>query len=291
MSSGTIGNTYRVKVGAFNNVDEIVSDSTYSVLASVPDTPDAPTSTSDGTYLTILMTAPTSNGGDQIISYQLQVKYSILDDWTTVLGESTYNQDLTYTLTKTVSQGTMIYARYRCSNSNGQSDWSDTGYLTMAGIPERPSRPEYVSSDATSITLKILPSVDNNGAEITAYHLYRDDGDYSSTIYNAITGYDGVSTQYTVTGLTSGVKYRFAVTAENSVGTSDQSDEAIFVAASLPSKPTSVWKDSSSSNKTAIAVAWSKVADTETETSGYILKMAEYGSTQYTTIYDGTNYP
>ena len=69
MSSGTVGNTYRIKVGAFNNVNEVVSDSTYSVLASVPDQLSAPTSTSDGSTITISMSAPTSNGGDQIISY------------------------------------------------------------------------------------------------------------------------------------------------------------------------------------------------------------------------------
>ncbi len=90
----------------------------------------------------------------------------------------------------------------------------------MAGAPSRPPRPEYVSSDATSITLKILPSTDNNGATITKYHLYRDRGDYSSYINVSVDDYDGVSRTYTVTNLTPGVKYRFSVTAENAAGTS-----------------------------------------------------------------------
>ena len=98
-------------------------------------------------------------------------------------------------------------------NSNGWSSWSNTGYLTMAGIPTTPPRPEYVSSTATTITLNILPSTDNNGAEVTAYQLYRDGGDYSTDLIYQVTGYSGTVGSYTVTGLTSGVKYRFAVTA------------------------------------------------------------------------------
>jgi hypothetical protein len=69
MSTETVGLTYRIKVGAINNVDEVVSDSIAAVLASVPDTPDAPTSESDGTYMDIIMTTPTSDGGSTITSY------------------------------------------------------------------------------------------------------------------------------------------------------------------------------------------------------------------------------
>lgn len=50
--------------------------------------------------------------------------------------------------------------------------------------------------------------------------------------------------------------------------------ETIIVAARLPPVPTFLQKVSASSNKTAITVKWNKVANTETETTGYILKMA-----------------
>lgn len=68
---GTVGATYRVKVGAYNRVGEVISDSIAAVLASVPSTPQPPTSVSDGTYLDIIMSIPASNGGSPIISYQL----------------------------------------------------------------------------------------------------------------------------------------------------------------------------------------------------------------------------
>ena len=71
--------------------------------------------------------------------------------------------------------------------------------------------------------MQINPSTDNNGAIVTKYYLYRDDGDYSSTLNITETGYDGVSLTYTVTGLTPGVIYRFAVAAQNSIGLSPMS--------------------------------------------------------------------
>jgi len=77
------------------------------------------------------------------------------------------------------------------------------------------------------------------------------------------------------------MKYRFIVRAKNSVGYSAYSYQTIIVAARLPDAPTLITKDIQKSNKTSITVQWTKVPDTETETSGYILMMAEFGSLQF----------
>lgn len=132
---------------------------------------------------------------------------------------------------------------------------------------------------------------DDNGAHITKYYLYRDAGDYSSEVSISVATYDGVSLTTTVTGLTAGLKYRFTVEAENIAGRSVPSYETIVVAAQLPPKPTSIIKDSSKSSKTSIHLVWAKVPNTETETTGYILKMAEFGSLDYKVIYYGYNKP
>jgi len=148
----------------------------------------------------------------------------------------------------------------------------------MVGPPEMPERPVYISSTGTTITLKIIPVADNNGAHITKYYLYRDAGDYSSEVNIPVTSYDGVSLVYTITGLTSGLKYRFVSQAENAAGKSPISYETIVVAAALPGKTNMIEKVSSLSNKTTIHVRWNKVPNTETETTGYLLKMAVFGS-------------
>jgi Fibronectin type III domain len=69
--------------------------------------------------------------------------------------------------------------------------------------------------------------------------------------------------------------------AENAAGKSAFSYETIIVAAELPSKANLIEKVSSLSNKTSIHVKWSRVPNTETETTGYLLKMAEYGSSDF----------
>ena len=114
----------------------------------------------------------------------------------------------------------MIQARYRCLNENGWSFFSQTAYLINAGRPSRPPRPEYIDSDATSITLRILPVANSNGAIVKRYELYRDAGDYSSDVNIPLLAYDGVSPTYIVPSLTSGVKYRFTSQAFNDVGSS-----------------------------------------------------------------------
>ena len=94
--NGVVGNTYRIKIGAENNVDEVVSDSIAVLLAGVPSQPSPPSSLSDGSYLEVIMTTPTSNGGIPLITYQLQLKYTSEGEWETVLGDDTNNLELKY---------------------------------------------------------------------------------------------------------------------------------------------------------------------------------------------------
>lgn len=190
-----------------------------------------------------------------------------------------------------MTQGSYIEGRYRARNKNGWSSYSNSGFLQMVGPPEMPERPIYISSTGTTISLRIIPVADNNGAHITKYYLFRDAGDYSSEVNIPITSYDGVSLTHTVTGLTPGLKYRFVSQAENAAGISPVSYETIIVAAALPGKTNLLEKVYSLSNKTSIHVRWNRVANTETETTGYILKMAEFGSLDYRVIYDGYNKP
>jgi hypothetical protein len=71
MSSYTAGKDYQVKMAVDNKVGTAESDSVYFLLADVPGAPDAPTRISDGSYLTIFMTEPSTDGGSQITNYEL----------------------------------------------------------------------------------------------------------------------------------------------------------------------------------------------------------------------------
>jgi len=71
----------------------------------------------------------------------------------------------------------MIQARYRCKNEIGWSEFSNNDYLLRAGVPKAPPAPLFLEADSTSVTIQVLETQDNNGAPITAYEVWRDNGD------------------------------------------------------------------------------------------------------------------
>lgn len=81
-----------------NVVGSTETDSVLFLLADLPAAPSAPTYTSDGTSLTIVMTPPATDGNSIIFNYELQIMLPRKDEWVTVLGSSNKNLDLTFTL-------------------------------------------------------------------------------------------------------------------------------------------------------------------------------------------------
>lgn len=130
--------------------------------------------------------------------------------------------------------------RFRAKNINGWSDYSPITSILAASKPDSPyAPPTLVSSTSTTITLSFTPSIQANGSPIISngYKLYQDGGTLSSS-YTAITGYNGQSSTYTVTGLIQGTSYRFYYTATNSKGESLPSDYSRYAAADKPAIPT-----------------------------------------------------
>jgi len=96
---------------------------------------------------------------------------------------------------------------------------------------------------------------------------------------------------YTLTGLTPGVVYKIAFLAKNEEGDSDLSEYVMIGASSLPAPPANLYKITELSGKTTLTVAWDKVDDIELPVTGYLLQVADFGSVNFKTIYDGSNAP
>lgn len=93
--------------------------------------------------------------------------------------------------------------------------WSDeASFTTQATVPERPD-PLECTPDGPSDVLVTWGVPADGGAPINSYQLQRSDGDGPDT-FEPI--YNGAECQYRVSGLNSGVLYRFRVLAENEVG-------------------------------------------------------------------------
>ena len=197
-SSFTPGSRYRIRLGAENHVDESLSDSIGFLLADVPSQPAPPVRESDGKTLLITMQPPSSDGSSTVINYQLQLKFPGEDEWATVIGEEeTYNLNLTYTLeSRDLPAGEQVQARSRCQNEIGWSEYSLHSYLLMAGVPERPPPPVFVSAEATAITLAVVPSRDSNGSPILSYQLWRDSGENAEAISIQVTDFDGSTLEH-----------------------------------------------------------------------------------------------
>ncbi|MDP3972469.1 MAG: fibronectin type III domain-containing protein, partial [Candidatus Nanopelagicales bacterium] len=128
-----------------------------------------------------------------------------------------------------LTNGVGYWFRVAAVNSVGQGDWSDASERVVPGVqrPGEPSAPTGTPGDGR-VTLSWSAPADNGGAPISDYRIsyWRADGSGGWGQFN-----DGVSaaTSATVTGLSNGVGYRFAVEATNSAGTSYRSDASVPV--------------------------------------------------------------
>ena len=70
--SKVAGLFYSFKMGAINSIGEVHSDTLLILLAGVPSAPPAPTRVQlNNTHVQVVMSAPASNGGNPVQSYEL----------------------------------------------------------------------------------------------------------------------------------------------------------------------------------------------------------------------------
>ena len=81
--------------------------------------------------------------------------------------------------------------------------------------------------------------------------------------------------RHTITGLTPGLFYKIAVVAVNGEGPSDMSTYVTIATSALPDPPSGIFKKAALSDQTSLYLFWTKVADQDIPTSGYVLEMAD----------------
>lgn len=79
-----------------------------------------------------------------------------------------------------------------------------------------------------------------------------------SELATYVINYDGISMQFTLTGLTAGKVYKIANLAINGIGSSALSHYIMIGATTLPVPPAQINKVSQLSSKTALTVGWDK---------------------------------
>ena len=74
-------------------------------------------------------------------------------DFISLFGTTDDYLRLWYTVTSNVTKGTLYRFRYRARNNIGWSQFSESGFILAAQVPQKPPAPKYVSSSDTNILL------------------------------------------------------------------------------------------------------------------------------------------
>jgi chitodextrinase len=117
-----------------------------------------------------------------------------------------------------LAKNTSWVFRVQAVNAGGPGPWSDpsAAVLVPATLPGAP-RDLNGQPGANQVHLTWQPPADTGGLDITGYGVWRRIG--TSGTWIAITANTGTpATNYTVTGLTAGTEYQFAIRARNTLG-------------------------------------------------------------------------
>ena len=192
-----------------NSLNPTVVNST-SLSAPIP----TPTSSSS---ITIDWTAPTNDGGAQVLHYVLQVSNltSTPTAYTTIFTGSA----LTYT-----HSGLWRYTtyQYRVAGVNAVGTSSFTAASPSATTFQTPpSAPQSVTNSSVSTTWMVLSwtsPIDDGGSPIQSYQILMNGSLVSTT----------TTTQYNVTGLLRSSTYNFTISAVNAIGVGSGAEETFL---------------------------------------------------------------
>jgi fibronectin type 3 domain-containing protein len=240
----SIGAIYYYKVSAVNLIGEgPQSNEASATPAIVPSAPTLSPAIASNTQVTLIWTAPGSDGGNAITNY-------LVYRGTTSGGETllaTLGNVLTYTNTG-LTNGQIYYYKVSAMNSVGEGALSD----------ESSAVPITVSSATLSlvatpgngqISLTWYAPSSDGGAAITNYNVYRGTSSggetHLTTIGNVLT--------LTDTSVTNGVTYFYMVSATNSAGEGVLSSESSATPVTTPTAPTIV---SATSGNALVTLVW-----------------------------------
>ena len=253
------------------------SQVTFISAAREPDVPIAPTTSIDPATggVAISWTAPSARG-DPITAYLVEIADAAGATWNTVTSCNGADPTIMAALTCVVPMSTLtatsnpelsyvfdqvVYVRVSATNSYGYGLVSPTNDNTGArirSVPTQMSPPTLdISSTDVSVTMDwiALSGVSAGNSAVIAYSLLWDDGVSAATTVS-VELIDALVTTFTVTGVTGGTTYRFAVRARNIYGYGATSTITVVVPADAPGKTDIPTVALSTSDPTQVQISW-----------------------------------
>jgi len=250
-------------------------------MANPPSAPSLAQGT--GSNLIVTWTAPGFDSThDPATGFNLQFSPSGAGTWTTVPGVTS-----PYTLSG-LAANAAYDVQVQSSNAAGTSAWSATSTLTTAAaLPNAPATPSLAQGTASNLTVVwTAPAVDATHSAAAGFNLRS-----SLSGAGAWTVVSGVTSPYTVSGLTAGTAYDVQVQSTNAAGTSVWSATSTLTtaaaAAFAPNAPAiaSVAPPPNGTN-TQLTVTWTAPATDSTHgaATGYNLRSSPTGANTWTTV-------
>ena len=266
LSGLTNGVEYEVQVRAMNAVGAGPwSPVGTGTPLTTPGAPSIDSVTPDDEMLTVAWSAPASDGGRDITSYD--VRY-IRSDAPSKADANWTEQDSIWTsgalryILSGLTNGVDYDVQVRAVNAVGAGPWSGTGAGKPLTTPSAPTIDSVTPGDET-ITVAWSAPADTGGSEITGYDLRyirsdaTDKSDANWTVRDSV--WTSGALRYILGGLTNGVRYDLQIRAVNQAGDGQWSGTISGAPQTIPAAPTI---DSVTPGDETLTIAWSAPTDT-----------------------------
>ena len=209
--SDLMDTTYTFAVRAVNSAGEGVSSDPWSVtIAAAPDRPTALTAVAGDEQVELSWRYSDGQTSTTGFQYQQKTEGDFGDDWTDVTGSTwTTRSHIVTGLTNDIP----YTFRIRAVNVTIASAASDTVTSTSSAAGSRPARPANFNAEQTGVgQVELTWDMAEARLTVTGYQYTADGG----SSWTDISGSDSGTVYHTVTGLTTGDTFTFAVRAVNS---------------------------------------------------------------------------
>ena len=196
---------------------------------TVPSPPQNVSAVAGDGYINVTWDPPADNGGANITAYNIYRG--------TASGSeqliATVDRNTTYYNDTAVTKGIRYYYYITAENYVGESNASAEVSAVCLGPPSAPQN-LVANGGVGFVNLTWDAPLNDGGTAITEYRIYRGNSSGNETLYATV---DGNTLYYNDTNVSKGVDYYYYVTAVNSVGESNASNEASTVVLGVPDAP------------------------------------------------------
>jgi len=231
------GWTYCYRVSARNAAEEGPrSNDACATPSSIPRAPGPPVglvAMAGDTQVTLTWSPPTDTGGSPISNYRIHRGLSPSGEVqiAEVGNVSTY-------IDAGLTNGQTYYYKVSAKNAAGEGQRSNEANATPTGIPTFPGPPTGLIAIGANkqITLSWSLPVSDGGSPVTNYTIYRGTVSGGESFLAQI----GSNRNYVDTSLPDGQTYYYQVTARNTIGEGQRSNEANATTWTIPGPPNSL---------------------------------------------------